>query len=166
MATFRQQLRNRPAQNITIIVAGEFVKVRDRKPTPRRTQHCEPRYAILAIEERAGQRQRIQHLGAFGKSFEIDRAEGNCLFAERLRNRLERFVRPTQYSNAVSFSASPGFLDSAHVTANERDDLFRLRFVRGLARLSRFQLAPHRVFIARSLAYRLRHEVDVQMEPL
>jgi hypothetical protein len=81
-----KQIGDGAGEQFRIVVAGQAVKVAERKATPGSAQNTEPSNAVMGVEEGMGQRQGVKHLRAGGKLFEIDGAEGNGGVAEGCRD--------------------------------------------------------------------------------
>ena len=101
MGAFGEQIRRRTELQLLVIRARESVQIGERKAAPRRAQNAQPRHAVFAIEQRSGQRQSVDDLGAILQGLQFDGAEGNFRFTERLRNGHKRFARAAKYGDAV-----------------------------------------------------------------
>jgi hypothetical protein len=74
----------------------ECVEIRERKPAPRRAQHCEPREPIGRLRDRMGQRDDVAHCGAVAEHVEVDRRVGNGRGTQRRKQRAEVPARAHQ----------------------------------------------------------------------
>ena len=133
-----EQLRYRPRQQLRIVVARKLVQIVERKAAPRGAQNAQPSDAVLRVQQRAGQRERIQHFGPVAQPLEIEGAEGNRSLAQSLGNGRERLARPAKHSDAVfrrlvfarAFSQACSI--ALQMAPNQLDDLRGLRLVGSL----------------------------------
>ena len=152
---FRQQLGNWAFNHRGVIGACQRVQIVERQAAPWRAQQSQPRNAILRIQQRARERQRIQHFGAVLQLLQLHGAKGNRRISQSRGNRRQCGPGASQHRDAIFVSAHPRLFHALHVATNQRDNLLCLL-------LASFLFLLEGIRIAEFATLGLRHKLEVK----
>ena len=111
------------------------MQIGQREAAPRRAQHAQPSHAILWVEQSASQRERVDDLWPVFQILQIDGAEGNVRFVQRLGDGRKSFARAAQNGDAIALvlrtrrlraALLQNALNMQVVLSNQRNNLVQL----------------------------------------